>query len=146
MLNDEILRSELNYVVFHVTATNLISAFLSGSSQRVVCSGNMSSILTVSQGVPQGSILGPLLYTIYTLRYSTLLYSTTASMVELKWQIVSDNTPEIPEKIPGIRAKLRDSEGKFGTPGKTPVYAPKFTMGHSEKCWNGTKFEVKCKS
>ena len=44
---------------------NLIKDFLKNRKQRVVLNGKFSSWADVDTGVPQGSILGPLLYLIY---------------------------------------------------------------------------------
>ena len=43
----------------------LIKDFLSDRKQRVVLNGQCSSGMDVQGGVPQGSILGPLLFLIY---------------------------------------------------------------------------------
>ena len=40
--------------------------YLTGRQQRVVLRGSKSSWLTIREGVPQGSILGPLLYLVYS--------------------------------------------------------------------------------
>ena len=42
-----------------------ISSFLTGRSQRVVCNGCVSDAVNVTSGVPQGTVLGPLLFLIY---------------------------------------------------------------------------------
>ena len=41
--------------------------YLSGRMQRIVLNGHSSQVTKVSSGVPQGSILGPLLFSIYQL-------------------------------------------------------------------------------
>jgi len=49
----------------HVKVLNWIADFLSGRSQRVVCGGYSSESVSVISGVPQGSVMGPLLFLIY---------------------------------------------------------------------------------
>ena len=44
---------------------NLIESFLCGRFQRVLLNGQNSKWESISAGVPQGSILGPLLFLIY---------------------------------------------------------------------------------
>jgi len=64
-LDHNILLNKLNYYGVKNTASNLLSSYLTNREQYVDFDGTESSILKISTGVPQGSILGPLLFIIY---------------------------------------------------------------------------------
>lgn len=72
-LNHEILISILHYVGFSQNAVGLISSFLSDRTQRVIINKDISDSLDIHTGVPQGSILGPLLFSIYTSNFHACL-------------------------------------------------------------------------
>ena len=58
-----------------------ISDYLSKRSQKVVLDGTCSNAAQVTSGVPQGSILGPLLFNIFMNSISTLPLSTNSSLI-----------------------------------------------------------------
>ena len=61
-----ILLSKLALYGFEDTALSWTSSYLSNRVQSVFIEGHLSEPLAVECGVPQGSILGPLLYLLYT--------------------------------------------------------------------------------
>ena len=60
-----LLLSKLKQLGFDKLTTVWVSSYLSNRSQRVLANDIYSPYLEVSQGVPQGSLLGPLFYIIY---------------------------------------------------------------------------------
>ena len=60
-----ILADRLHKIGLSDQAVNWFSNYLSGRTQCVQAAGSSSSFLPVLKGVPQCSILGPLLFTIY---------------------------------------------------------------------------------
>ena len=64
-VNHSILLSELRAIGFDSTSMNWLKSYLEGREQVVDINGTMSSSLKVNCRVPQGSILGPLLFLLY---------------------------------------------------------------------------------
>lgn len=65
-INHEILLAILHYIGFHKNAVNLIRNYLKDRKQIVRLNNEISLEGILDRGVPQGSILGPLLFSIYT--------------------------------------------------------------------------------
>lgn len=65
-INHKILLAILYHFGFDETAISLLSNYLQGRRQCVVYKNNKSALRNLIHGVPQGSILGPLLYVIYS--------------------------------------------------------------------------------
>ena len=64
-LDHQILSNKLKYYGVNDTPLKWFSNHLTGRQQCVEIDGNRSSLLPLTTGVPQGSILGPLLFLIY---------------------------------------------------------------------------------
>ena len=59
----------------HGSVVNWFKSYLSSRSFRVKCDNHMSSPHTFLCGLPQGSVLGPLFFIMYTTPLSTLISS-----------------------------------------------------------------------
>ena len=64
------IRLEMSFGIIG-TALQWLRLYLSGRSQHVIVNGKQSESLNLPFGVPQGSCLGPLLFTLY---YSSKLF------------------------------------------------------------------------
>ena len=63
---------------------NILEDFLSGRRQRVVLNGQCSSWADIRTGVPQGSILGPLLFLTYI--------NDLSNDIKSKYKLLADDT------------------------------------------------------
>ena len=64
-LDHNVLLSKLDYYGIKDTASNRFKIHLTNRTQYFDCNGISLSIREIATGVPRGSILGPLLFTIY---------------------------------------------------------------------------------
>ena len=64
-LNHELLIAKLNAYCFSHNSLSLLYSYLSNRWQRTKINNDFSTWAEILQGVPQGSILGPLLFNIY---------------------------------------------------------------------------------
>jgi hypothetical protein len=87
-IDHNILLSRLNSCFgISNTAHSLLSSYLSQRSQSVAIDQTFSPNLPLLRGVPQGSVLGPLLFTLYTTPLSHLLTDSS-----LKFHFYADDT------------------------------------------------------
>lgn len=69
-INHDLMVCILKYMGFSNYACSLIEAYLKSRQQQVCINGISSEYLTLRSGVPQGSILGPLLFSVYSSQLS----------------------------------------------------------------------------
>ena len=86
-INYNVLFAKLHYYGIRGCALNWFQSYLSNRLQQVEHRGNLSSPCYLSHGVPQGSILGPLLFLI------CLCHLTTLLKLRLKLQKISGHNP-----------------------------------------------------
>lgn len=79
-IDHELLISILHFVGFSEDATKLIRSYIQNRVQFVETNNGQSSKETVTCGVPQGSILGPLLFNLYTCNLSSCLHYCKAQL------------------------------------------------------------------
>ena len=89
-----LLLAKLKAYGVHDSAIKLIQSYLSGRFQRVKCNGKVSNRLPLRCGVPQGSLLGPLLFNIFV---NDVNYSAGSSSLRL---YADDTTQYIAHESP----------------------------------------------
>ena len=64
-VNHDILLSKLENIGIRGVALDWFQSYLSNRYQQVLCNGSLSTLRLIKHGVPQGSILGPLLFLLF---------------------------------------------------------------------------------
>ena len=64
-VNHSILLQKLEHYGIKGNALEWFQSYLTGRSQYVTVNGHVSNFLPITFGVPQGSVIGPLLFLIY---------------------------------------------------------------------------------
>ena len=101
-VNHQILLSRLSEMGITGTALQWISSYLSGRSYQVSWGGKLSDPRQLSTGVPQSSVLGPLLFSLYTSSLEPIITSH-----DFSYHCYADDTQlylSFPPTDPGISA------------------------------------------
>ena len=100
-LNHELMIAKLEAYGFEHEALSYIYSYLTGRIQRTKVNGSFSDWADISSGVPQGSILGPLLFNIYI---NDIFFFLTECDIA---NYADDNTPYATDaKISNLLQKL----------------------------------------
>ena len=83
ILDRNLLLKKLQLLGFQDSVLGWFDSYLSNRFQSVCINGVLSKLRRTNSGVPQGSILGPVLYTLFTLEVPELIYEQEES--SLKW-------------------------------------------------------------
>ena len=93
-INHKILLKKLPYFGLNINLLQWIENYLSNRKQKCTVNGQTSSELPITCGVPQGSILGPLLFLIYVNDVSTNLLHTNVLLYADDTVIFAKHTDE----------------------------------------------------
>ena len=98
-MTHDLLIAKLHALNFDMKTLNLVFDYLTGRKQRVKYNSSFSSYVDIFQGVPQGSILGPLSFNLF-LCDLFLFVEESGSM-----SYADDNTPFVCSENVGITLK-----------------------------------------
>lgn len=93
-LNHDLLISKLRYVGLSEDSVNLFSSYLRNRFQAVEYEGRLSGWLPINRGVPQGSMLSPLLYNTYVFDLHSINLSCSRHLYADDTQYYLSFTPE----------------------------------------------------
>ena len=85
-LSHEFLIAKLNAYGFNMSALRFVHSYLKYRMQRIKINSEYSSWEEILLGVPQGSILGPLLFNIFLCDILTMQMITHYTPQEIQWR------------------------------------------------------------
>ena len=86
-VDHELLIDDLMYIGVEGVALKWFKSYLENRSYHVIINGTKSERRTLQRGVPQGSVLGPILFSIYTIELAWIL-----KHLSVKFKMFADDT------------------------------------------------------
>ena len=123
-MTHELLIAKLHALNFDMNALNLIFDYLTGRKQRVKINSSFSSYLDIFQGVPQGSILGPLLFNLFLC--DLFLFVEEADIMSY----ADDNTPYVCSENIDVTLEKLEEVGKV----LFEWFSNNFLKANADKC------------
>ena len=127
-INHTLMCAKLRYYGFSDCSLSFVRTYLSGRTQRVVVGDSFSSIAPVNSGVPQGSILGPLLFIMYTAdileKIADCSYSAYADDTQLRYSFYPQEYHVAEYVVNGEANMIHELSEQHGlqlNPGKSAV-------------------------
>ncbi|XP_031341035.1 uncharacterized protein LOC116169148 [Photinus pyralis] len=84
LVNHQLLVAKLRHLGFDNSSLTWFQAYLNDRFQRVSLSSASSSYMKIDRGVPQGSVLGPLLFSVFT-------YDSPTCLQHLQYHLYADD-------------------------------------------------------
>ena len=122
---DKVSHADLSHKLAHFGITGILNkwfqSFLSSRFQRVVVEGTYSDWLEVSSGVPQGSVLGPILFLLYINDMPSYLLQNSSLMLfaddSKLYRVINNNSDiiSLQEDLTNLHRWSIDSSMTFNT-------------------------------
>ena len=123
-MTHDLLIAKLHALNFDMNALNLIFDYLTGRKQRVKINSSFSSYLDIFQGVPQGSILGPLLFNLFLC--DLFLFVEEVNIMSY----ADDSTPYVGSENVDVTPEKLEKKGKV----LFEWFSNNFLKANADKC------------